>query len=780
MWSVVKAWIQGSAHLREERTRAMRLLAAVSGGSYLPLWYIASYHHGLFDPFVPRLAYVLVALGWVFASYISKRVAFGAHLVGAILLPYATIHMYALAAINQLDDFYQTGVVLTVGIAAALGPSVNIKPRVLFMYYAICMAAGVAIVFGQSEVVLEARGTNFLIPVMVICALGMVVVRMNDRMSDRLWAAEQKLQKTVEAAPISIVTFNRNHVCTFAEGRGLHALRLTSSDLVGRSVSESLSSVERMMEIYQDVSKGMEFSGVVNHDEAVFEIWWGQGREGTVLVATDISKRRRLEQALVRTETRLWATFEALRDSVVSINLQGQIFETRCHGALLAHGGLKKTPKLLRLICTHLQEALHENQWRTFEYTLESADRVHFEVRVVPAGEYEGVALIRDITDQKKLQDRMVVSDRMASLGTLAAGVAHEINNPLSYLFGNLTYLKELLEELPNAHTDDFSRALSDASEGAERIREIVGDLQAFSSPVDDEVACSDIAAVLDRAIELTRAEIHHRGQLIRKMQLPLWVRGNQGRLGQLFVNLLVNAAHAISEGHSHENSITVSCRAESGRVTVEISDTGQGMEADTRRRVFDPFFTTKAVGQGTGLGLFVCHRIVESVGGSISIDSVVGKGTTIRVDLLQAPTPAEATEQVSRHVADGVQRLNILVVDDDAAVTRLLVRCLRRHDVTVATSGEHALEILNNHDFQIVLCDLMMPGLGGPGFYAEALKLHPKLCDHVGFMTAGAFTLEAEQFLAEVNPPVLNKPFDPQLLEPWLKRLAHAEHDGL
>jgi PAS domain S-box-containing protein len=249
-----------------------------------------------------------------------------------------------------------------------------------------------------------------------------------------------------------------------------------------------------------------------------------------------------------------------------------------------------------------------------------------------------------DVTDRREIDRRLALADRMASVGTLAAGVAHEINNPLSYILSNLKFLSGELGELEAKHPERLEEArkvTNEALEGAERVRRIVLDLHTFASP-DDKPGPVDVHRVLDLAINIASNQIRVRARMVKDYgQVPL-VQGDESRLGQVAINLLVNAAQAIPEGHPDENEIRIVTRVDSaGRTLIEVRDTGCGIPPEIRSHVFEPFFTTKPVGTGTGLGLSICHGIVTALGGEITLESDLGKGSVFRVALPPALPPA-------------------------------------------------------------------------------------------------------------------------------------------
>jgi CheY-like chemotaxis protein len=224
-----------------------------------------------------------------------------------------------------------------------------------------------------------------------------------------------------------------------------------------------------------------------------------------------------------------------------------------------------------------------------------------------------------------------------------------------------------------------------------------------------------------------------------------------------------VNAAQAIDEGRVDTNEIRVSTYTEQGRVVVEIRDTGVGMTPEVQRRLFMPFFTTKPLGVGTGLGLSICHRIIASLGGDITVESVAGKGSTFRVSLPAAPPGTIEAPPAEVAVTPAVRRGRILVIDDEPWILSAVRRNLsREHDVTTTTSALDALKRIGcGESFDIILCDLVMPYVTGMDLYAELVRLHPEHAHRVIFLTGGAFTPRARAFLDEIPNFRLEKPFD-------------------
>ncbi|MCY1077939.1 ATP-binding protein [Archangium lansingense] len=259
-------------------------------------------------------------------------------------------------------------------------------------------------------------------------------------------------------------------------------------------------------------------------------------------------------------------------------------------------------------------------------------------LRLVFAGQPATLVSARDLTERKQIQARLVVADRLASVGTLAAGVAHEINNPLAFVISNLSFLTEELHTisslLPEGQLGELEEVLAETNEGVNRVRLIVQDLKTFSRGDEELPTAVDLRRGIDSALALARGELRHRATVVKEVaEVPL-VEGSEARFGQVVLNLLINAAHAIAAGQPDKNEIRVVLRSESNHAIIEVKDTGCGMPREVLDRIFDPFFTTKPVGVGTGLGLSICHGIITGFGGEITASSDLGKGSTFRISL--------------------------------------------------------------------------------------------------------------------------------------------------
>jgi DNA-binding response OmpR family regulator/signal transduction histidine kinase len=384
-----------------------------------------------------------------------------------------------------------------------------------------------------------------------------------------------------------------------------------------------------------------------------------------------------------------------------------------------------------------------------------------------PSSAHGRVAVFRDVTDERAARARMLVSERMASLGTLAAGVGHEINNPLMAVLGNLDMALSDVRRLRRDHAaldlEELADELHDAREAAERVRNIVRDLKLFSRSDEESRGEVQVERALESSIRMVWNEVRHRATLVRDYKPVPPVYANESRLGQVFLNLIVNAAQAIPEGRASQNQIRVGTSlAADGRVRIEVTDSGSGMSPEVVAQLFTPFFTTKPIGVGTGLGLSICHQLVSAIGGEITVETQPGAGTTFAV-LLPALAPvARATRATTSTDAPATRRGRVLIVDDEQMVATTFRRALASaHDVTAADPMDAIRMITDGEEFDVILCDLMMPNVTGMDLYAELSRVAPVQAARMVFITGGAFTMQGREFLEHTKNRHLEKPID-------------------
>jgi len=520
------------------------------------------------------------------------------------------------------------------------------------------------------------------------------------------------------------------------------------------------------------------------------------GRVLEVAFFFDIGDRIDAEHALRESEARMRSLIDNAPDGIVILRWPHIVFVNAAAAPMLGfsdpsealgqdiRGRLTPVPLDTDAAPTDLDQLIAQPAVAAqFKRTVEGRDEMLLEISTIPT-EHEGqpavLAFARNVTERNAIMASMVEADKLAAIGTIAAGVAHEINNPLAYVMLNLEFLSRELPKLaedPSLLTG-IERRLVDIRQGAERVKTIVRDLQAFTRKGDEIRGPVELESVIDNAMHLARHEIRHHAKLVRRIQMAPPVHGNATRLEQLFLNLLVNAAHAVGGGDPETETIEVGVRHRMNWVEVEVRDSGCGMTQEQQAHAFDAFFTTKPQGVGTGLGLAICQGIVHSLGGEIELESELDKGTTVRV--LLRPHIAARSQSSLPPPPDPApvrgRRGRVLLVDDEVAVAESLGYAVSdHHDVDIVTSAPAARAMLSDHGdaFDVILCDLVMPGETGMELYEHVQETWPELAPRFIFMTGGAFLPRAEEFLQVVENPHIEKPFDLDTLAALLQKFV-------
>ncbi len=412
-----------------------------------------------------------------------------------------------------------------------------------------------------------------------------------------------------------------------------------------------------------------------------------------------------------------------------------------------------------------------------------------------PSGEQLGItALSQDVSQLRKLQRTAIQNDRVIALGTLAASVAHEINNPLTYVLSQSDAVAEELDALDRLLVDGGATVLPDVRAAVARIRDrlapvrsgtariasITRDLKTFSRPDERSLLPVDLRAVVESVLKLVAKEVEARARLVLDLQDTSPVTGNDARLIQVVLNLVVNAYQAVPPDAPASNQVTVATRNEGGNVIVEVSDSGPGVAPADRERIFEPFYSTKEIGVGTGLGLFVCRNIVRGFSGDVEVSERPGGGAMFRVVIpaaaekpASAPALAPEPARPARRPSGGGQ---VVIIEDDSMVLRAFTLQLGHAGYRVTSfadgqSGLRALLELADDDVDIVFCDLMMTGMTGMDLAAELAERAPSMAAKLVLMTGGAFSAKARDFVALHRDRTVDKPFD--IVEETQRRLG-------
>ncbi|HEX3901555.1 MAG TPA: ATP-binding protein [Polyangia bacterium] len=462
-------------------------------------------------------------------------------------------------------------------------------------------------------------------------------------------------------------------------------------------------------------------------------------------------------------------TFDVFEDGVCLVAPDGALEIANATGARLYGGGLQGELEAVA------REAI--SRGATADRSLSDGGRA-FAVRAYPLPGRGAVLYVRDATDEREREIGRLQAEKLASIGLLAAGVAHEINNPAAFVLANIEALTghlRLVEERLRDPDAEGARAglsallfeanviLQESKEGMARIHRIVRDLGSFSHSDEETSVPMNVNLAIDSALGMLRNELKYRARVERQLGASRLVRASAARLGQVFLNLILNAAQALDEAGSKRNVVTVRSFDDGPEVVVEISDNGPGIAAEILPRIFESFFTTKPRGMGTGLGLPISLGIVRTLGGEIIVDSRPGKGATFRVRLPadESSVPARAATPAPVPMR-GYPRRRLLAIDDEA----LLLKAYRRmlgdtHELTTALGGHEALRILERDPgFDVILCDLQMPEMSGMEVHAAVRERFPALGERFVFVTGGAFSSDARKFLEDSVAAVIQKPF--------------------
>lgn len=523
-----------------------------------------------------------------------------------------------------------------------------------------------------------------------------------------------------------------------------------------------------------------------------------RGRDTVVSSIVDLSERKEMEQTLRDREEQFRSMVEGHPLPVWMVDLATSeiLYESPSAAELVGRRlpSNEKTYSVDHFVsaeeCGALNERLRaDGALRNVEVRLKKTDGTEFWAamsdRIVTYGDRDvSITSFTDLTERREAEAEMArqreimhQSEKLSALGELLAGVSHELNNPLSVLVGQAMMLKDTAPDEKTAQRADR------IEKAADRCARIVKTFLSMARHETRTFVPVDLHDALESALEVTGYSLRTAGiEVVRRFgtDLPA-VLADADQLVQVFTNLILNAEQAMQDvDHARKLRVMTSYRAASDQVVVKIKDSGPGIPDDIRSRIFEPLYTTKQTGSGTGLGLALCHRIIEAHGGMIEVESVKGPGASFAIRFncdrnreLDAPVVAEEE--------DAQARLHVLVIDDEVEVAQILTDILQLdgHYVEMVSSAHAALQKIERRDFDVILSDVRMPGMDGPAFFAALQDTKPDLVAGLGFMTGDTLSQRVSDFLRNAERPYLEKPITPNDLRDIIARLMRAKAEG-
>ena len=391
------------------------------------------------------------------------------------------------------------------------------------------------------------------------------------------------------------------------------------------------------------------------------------------------------------------------------------------------------------------------------------------------------VAFGRDVTERKRSEASLLQADRLTSLGMLAGGMAHSLNNPLTYVLLNLDHLAKKLPQIAGDSTQiaDALARLTEAREGAERMANTVKRMRNLARTDDSETRAIDLTSVLESVVEIVGNELHHRGRLITEFSVVPTLIANESRIEQVCLGVVLFAARMLPEDTAKTNRIRLSVYPDDRQYAiVQLVCEGVNLDEHQLSTLFEPFAPSDEA-RTAGFGLNICQGLVEQLGGQIQAESIPGTGLSLTITLpctrhsYTTEPPPSSTQQSSNPPTNGAGSAKVLVIDDDPGVGRALRLMLEdEHDVICYTSPREALrKLLQDQDFDLIFCDLMMPELTGMDIFQVLRFNRPGYETRLVFMTGGAFTASAKRFLALVPNARIEKPFNLKALQRMVQR---------
>jgi len=530
------------------------------------------------------------------------------------------------------------------------------------------------------------------------------------------------------------------------------------------------------------------------------------GRYAHILEDEVANQTRSLMSSLGATasaERNLRLLMEAVPDAITVVDRDGHVLDENSSGRALVNASAGETRESggkrsalgwldgpgARIARENLAAAF-DGELRRFEVPFQRPDASEGTGQVLLAPVREGgripkvLVLVRDITEQRRTQTQLQQAEKLAAMGQLVSGVAHEINNPAAIISGFAQTL--LLDQLAPDHRETIQMMYDEAT----RIGRITSNLLAFARAGSKDRTLVELNEIVRRTFALRS---YHLTTLNITVNLELdeanpkaWANGAE--VQQLLLNLLINAEQALMTVSGRRVITIRTMAAGDDGVELQVADTGPGIPAEIQEKIFDPFFTTKPEGTGTGLGLSICYGIAHDHGGRISVSSLPGHGATFAIALPRdartrqrsTPPPMEIPEEARESDGRGGEiggALSVLLIDDEEGLRRAVVNFLKRrgmHIIAVEDGGD-ALRVLRRERFDVIVSDVRMPGMSGGEFLERLRREHPAMVQRLIFTTGDTFAADTASLLKDSGVPSLVKPYDFAKLEETLRQVADA-----
>lgn len=518
------------------------------------------------------------------------------------------------------------------------------------------------------------------------------------------------------------------------------------------------------------------------------------GRPATLNFLTDVSERIKSEEALRQAAEEWSTTFNSITDMISMLDKNHKILRVNKSFADALH---TSPVDLVGQYCFHIihgrdhfmpfcphVKAMQSGKTETAEY-YEPSLGIHIEETASPVFDDTGtlagaIHIMKNITDRKRseeenslLREKSEVSSRLAAIGEMAAGIAHEINNPLTSVIG----FSELLVNNENL-SPEIKEHVQIIADGSNRVKEIVKRMLNFARQTQSVKSSVSVNELIESTLSLRSYVLRTANiEVIKNLSDDLpWITADAGQIQQVFLNIIVNAEYSMKKSHGH-GTLNITTEKSGGYIRISLRDDGAGMSSEVKNKLFTPFFTTKTNGEGTGLGLSLSHSIILGHGGTIEVKSEPGKGAEfivmLPIDSLPEITTAEPNNYTTRAKEEN-KTARFLVVDDEEAIRMLISRTLSSSGHTIDTTGdpEEVLQKLSSTDYDIVIMDIRMPGMNGMELYKALTEKSPHLACKFLFITGDTSDPNTIAFFKRNGLSYIAKPFERQELKDKVREL--------